>query len=317
MHDRNKWRRSLPQTAPGVARTRLLVAVWGACLILACAHSEETKGLPFIRTYPLDEIGSVPRGLRPGFDSFGRFAVMYDGIYTVLNDSTWVNRIDDASPNRIRMTTIRVFDGKYFYGGRGSWGTVELTPEGRFRANPLVPANAPAWTSVTAFNDVLGTRTGVYFSEFNGAVYWDFGRRQNFFFELPRVMALFRVGDRVFVSCQDQVLREILPEAGTVRVVSGVGFDGAVVERAAALDASSTLLALTDGRCVRFDGHTTTPWPPQARFGLNGRISALTPLADGGVALALQGKGLYLVSDDGSLHWALPISLGTWYQSIV
>src|SRR5207344_1520428 len=112
---------------------------------------------PFIRTYPLDEIGSAPRGLRPGFDSFGRFAVMYDAIYSVLNDSAWVNRIDAESVNRIRMTTIRVVDDKYYYGGRGSWGTVDLTPEGRFRAHPLVPDDAPTWTSVTAFNEILGT----------------------------------------------------------------------------------------------------------------------------------------------------------------
>jgi signal transduction histidine kinase len=307
MRDRKKWRSPIGQTTRGIVRPSLFLGLLYAGALLAGAQGEEIKGIPFIRTYPLDEIGSVPRGLRPGFDSFGRFAVMYDGIYAVLNDSTWVNRIDEASADRIRITTVRVVDGKYFYGGRGSWGAVELTPEGNFRAHPLVPPDAPAWTGVTAFNEVLGTRTGVYFYERNGVVYWDFARRRNFFFELPWVMALFRVGDRVFVSCQDKVLREILPEQGTIRVVSDTGLDGAVVEYAAPLDASHTLLALTDGRLVRFDGHTTAPWPPQAQFGFTGQISALMPLVDGGVALALSARGLFLLSADGSLRWALSL----------
>ena len=307
MHDRKQCRRSIAQLALEFFRTPVLVGLFCASATLGLTRSEETKGLPFIRTYPLDEIGGVPRGLRTGFDSFGRFAVMYDGIYSVLNDSTWVNRIDAESANRIRMTTIRVVDGKYYYGGRGSWGTVELTPEGRFRAHPLVPADAPTWTSVTPFNEVLGTRTGIYFHEFNGAVYWDFARQRNFFFELPRVMALFRVGDRVFVSCQDKLLREIQPETGSIRVVSVTGLEGAVVERAAPLDSTSTLLVLLDGRLVRFDGHTASPWTPQAQFGLTGQITALTPLVDGGVALALSGKGLFLLSADGALQWAISL----------
>ena len=145
MRDRKKWHSSVWPTTLGLVRPALLRYLLCAGAILAGARGEELKGIPFIRTYPFDEIGNVPRGLRPGFDSFGRFAVMYDGIYAVLNDSTWVNRHDDASANRILMTTIRVVDGKYFYGGRGSWGAVELTPKGSFRARPLVPSDAPAW----------------------------------------------------------------------------------------------------------------------------------------------------------------------------
>ena len=70
-------------------------------------RAEQPRGLPYIRSYPLDEIGNVPRGLRLGFDRFGRIAVMYDGIYSVLNDSAWVERIDPASASKVRMTTIR------------------------------------------------------------------------------------------------------------------------------------------------------------------------------------------------------------------
>src|SRR5690242_3060415 len=145
------------------------------------------RGLPFIRTYPLDEIGQVPRNLRLGFDTFGRVAVMYDGIYAVLNETTWVDRVEPDAENRFRMTTVKSAGETTYYGGRGSWGTVEITVEGRLRSRPLVPVDAPAWTRVTAFNQILATPAGAYFYDLNGVVYWDPARQRNFFFELPRV----------------------------------------------------------------------------------------------------------------------------------
>jgi signal transduction histidine kinase len=277
-----------------------------AGLLVTPAWTADVRGLPFIRTYSLDEIGSIPRGLRLGFDSFGRFAVMYDGIYSVLNDSVWVDRIDATAENRAAMTVVRVVDGTYYFAGRGTWGIVEQTPQGRLRPRSLVPPDAPAWTKVTAFNEVAGTRTGVYFYELNGVVYWDFARQRSYFFELPRVAACFRVGDQVFVSCQDGSLREILPETGSIRLVNAAGMEGVVVHRAATLGESGTLLSLQDGRLVTFDGRAATPWAPQAQFGLNGGVSALTNLAEGGVAIGINSKGLFLIGADGALKWRLP-----------
>ncbi|MEO6993871.1 MAG: ATP-binding protein, partial [Lacunisphaera sp.] len=172
-------------------------------------------------------------------------------------------------------------------------------------AHSLVPPNAPAWTDVTSFNDFLGTRTGVYFYERKGVVYWDFALQRNFFFELPRVATVFVLGDRVFASCQDQTLHEIHPGSRTVDRLDIAGLEGAVIERTVSLDASHALLALQDGRLISFDGRIAVPWPAQALYGLHGRITALSALIDGGVALAIEDKGLILVSADGSLRWTL------------
>ncbi len=271
------------------------------------ARADDLRGLPFIRTYPLDEIGHVPRGLRLGFDAFGRIAVMYDGIYAVLNDTTWVDRIDQAPSSRLQMTTIKFADGQYFYGGRGSWGKVAVTADGSFQAAPLVPENAPDWTSVTPFNKLLGTSQGMYFYELDGVVFWDFARRKNRFFAMPRLSALFTVGDRVFVSCEDRLIRELLPDSGEVRVIEGVGLDRQVVNWAAPLGPTHTLLALDDGRLVSFDGHATTPWSPQSNYRIQGKITAMEPLVEGGVAIAVAGTGVYLFSIDGSLLWSLSV----------
>jgi signal transduction histidine kinase len=282
-----------------------LVAWTAAVAATIPAGPEPLRGLPFIRTYPLDEIGAVPRGLRLGFDAFGRVAVMYDGIYSVLNDSAWVDRIDKSADSKVRMTRIRVVNGTYYYDGRGSWGVAEPTADGSFRAAPLVPADAPAWTRVTPFNKVLGTGRGVYFYELNGVVYWDFARRKNVFFEMPRLMSAFPVGDRVFVSCQDRQIRELQTDAGISTIVSVPGLDGEVVEFAVALDDTHALLALVDGRLFTFDGTTATPWLPQPGGRLGGKITAMERLVDGGVAIAVDDKGILLFAADGTPRWSL------------
>ncbi|MDQ5979294.1 MAG: hypothetical protein QG602_2268, partial [Verrucomicrobiota bacterium] len=92
----------------------LALTLLGSCLGAAAAtRGEDARGLPFIRAYSLDEIGRVPRAARLGFDSFGRFAVMYDGIYTVLNDTAWVDRMEAAPDSRNTMTIVRVVNGVY------------------------------------------------------------------------------------------------------------------------------------------------------------------------------------------------------------
>ncbi|MGC4074900.1 MAG: sensor histidine kinase [Nibricoccus sp.] len=271
----------------------------------ASDESKEPRGLPFIRTYPLDEIGNVPRGLRLGLDAFGRIAVMYDGVYSVLNDSSWVSQIDSNSNSRDLMTTIRFADGKYYYGGRGSWGTIEITPDGKFRNSSLVPTDAPAWTRVTPFNKLFPTKDGMFFYELNGVVYRDFLDAKNRFFALPRVSAAFPVGNRVFVSCQDTSLRELLVSSESSKMVTGSGLDGMVVEYAAVLDETRTLLALKDGTLMTFDGETATPWVPQSTYQVAGKITAMERLHEGGIALAVAGKGVYIFSPKGTLMWSL------------
>jgi signal transduction histidine kinase len=302
------WRQILPIRCSCRRRRRILdrlaFVVLGVALNLSAAAADP-RGLPFIRTYPLDEIGNVPRNLRLGFDSFGRIAVMYDGIYLALNDTTWVNRMDRASATRTRMTTIKYSGGTYYYGGRGSWGRVDTTPEGRFRAHPFVPPDAPAWASVAALSQILFAGNSVYFYDYNGVIVWNFARKKNSFFPMPLVSTVFHLGERVFVSCQDGQLREILQEPQETRILTDPSFGRTVVTAAAALDSTSLLLALGDGRLVRFDGHSMTPWAPQTRYGIGQRILALESLVEGGVAISVSGEGIYLVAPDGELRWSL------------
>src|SRR5688500_11741868 len=104
-----------------------LLLLWAASAAQAnttpANTSERARGLPFSRTYSLDGIGYVPRGSRLNFDSFGRSAVIHDGVYAVLNDTAWINIAHAAESTRTPMSdVVHAGYGRSYYGGRASWG---------------------------------------------------------------------------------------------------------------------------------------------------------------------------------------------------
>jgi len=276
----------------------------------ALAASAGITGLPFTRSYPLDEIGSVPRGARLGFDSFGRLSLANEGVYAVLNDTVWLNlaRADDDQEEKM-ANIVPGPDGKSYYGGRGSWGLAQAASDGRLTPVSLRPPQPPAWTKTAYFEDIIPMSHGTFFGSWGGVIFWDAQKRESLFFEQRGSSRIFRVGDIVFLSAFDQpilridpVQRALVPVAGTESIVP------AAVELWTRLDDSSSLLALTDGRLMTFDGHTLAPWAAQARHDLRGRISALQELADGGLAVAITGKGVFLLSPAGELRASLTAS---------
>jgi hypothetical protein len=80
-----------------------------------------------------------------------------------------------------------------------------------------------------------------------------------------------------------------------------------VVTFSAKLDETHTLVAFMDGPPLVFDGVSVTPWRTQSTVDLTGQISALARLPDGNVALAVTGKGVFVLTPGGRLVWSLTI----------
>lgn len=303
--------RRLPGLCPRQGR-RLLALLLCSTLLSAGTHGAPpgVRGLPFSRVYSLEDIGYIPRGSRLGFDAFGRVAVIHDGVYSVLNDTVWLNIADTDEASRVAMTiVVQGRDGRAYYGARGSWGFAELRPDGKIHAVALTPPEPPAWTQSTTFEDVLVTRDGVYFASRSGVVFWDPSRRESTFFELP-LSKVFRVGERVFVSSFEEPLRWLDVAQRTVHelpspILNGLGDN--VVERATELDEHHALVSLLDGRIIEFDGVNAIPWGGQDHAHLAGRIAELEHLADGKIAVAITGKGVFVLSAEGELISSLTI----------
>ena len=261
------------------------------------------RGLPFTRSYPLEEVGNVPRGARLSFDRFGRLAVVYDGIYAVLNDTTWLDLADKA-PGAGMPLVVQGGDRAYF-ASFGSWGNVEVTTDGKLRPRPIVPVNPPGWALTMGFNDIVVTGRGVFFGGWNGVVYWDPTAQRSQFFEIFGFAKLFSVGDKVYVSSFNGQMQRIDVADAALRPIEGTNFGEDAIAYATSLDETHALVSTRDGRIFMFDGNRLTPWSGQIRNSLTGRVTGLQHLLDGGVAVAVSGKGLYLVSDDGELISAL------------
>lgn len=305
----------MPPSTSRIAPARFRVAslspgAWLGLAVLALvtpgalAANAGIRGLPFTRTYSLEDVGYVPRGSHLNFDSFGRIAVIHDGVYAVLNDTTWLNVADADGSARTPMTdVVHAGYGRSYYGGRASWGLAEFGPDGNLHARSLVPPNPPAWTRTTTFEEVIVTADGVYFFSRSGVVFWDFAQKDNQLYELPRVAKIFAVGNQVFVSAPDQPLRTIDVKAREIRATPGTMLDRTPVDRAVPLDEAHALISFFDGRLFVFDGQNATPWPSAGENdgSMKGRIAALRNLADGNVAIAINGKGLFVLSPEGAV----------------
>jgi len=291
-------------------------AVLGALLLVSCVvpplqadlqKPPNVRGLPFTRSYPLEEVGEIPRGARLGFDSFGRLAVIYAGFYAVLNDTVWLDLAVKDEPRRVDMAqVVQAPDGRAYYSGLGSWGVAQLAPDGRLHAEPMVPPDAPKWALTTSFSDAFATTHGVYFSGWNGVVYYDFASKKNQYFSLSGVTTLFAIGDQeVYVSAHGKPIHYIDRANNALRPIEGTSFGGVAVDHATALDDTHVLIAARNGDLFTFDGQRATPWPVQKRHRFTGRVLGLAHLLDGGVAVAINGKGLFIFTPEGELRTAL------------
>ena len=269
---------------------------------------DNIRGLPFSRIYSLEDVGYVPRDSRLNFDAFGRVAVIHEGIYAVLNDTAWANlaNLDDPAHYPI-SEVVYTGNGRSFYAGRASWGWAEFGADGKLHAKSLVPPNPPTWTQTTTFDNVIITAEGAYFASRGGVAFWDIAAQQCQLFEIPQMASAFAVGDKVYVSSFDQALRYIDVKERSVRSMPGTALDQHVVTFSAKLDETHTLVSFMEGPPLVFDGVSVTPWHTPSTVDLTGRISALARLADGNIALAVTGQGVFVFTPGGSLVLSLTI----------
>ncbi len=291
-------------------------AGWIPALVLALTGAAArggppaVRGLPFTRSYSLEDIGFVPRGALLDFDRYGRLVAIHDAVYAVLNDTVWLNiAVAGNSADFVPMSNVvQAPDGRCYYGARNSWGYAEIRPDGRLHAVPLVPPSPPDWIRTALFKDIVLTRQGVYFASWNGAVYWDFAKQRSQLFAVPSLSRAFRVGDRVYASVFGRPLQVFDPERGVLQPVPAAAPDQAVVEFAAPLDETHSLVSFLDGRLEVFDGNRMVPWQARIPGGFKGRISVLRCLVDGQVVIGVTGQGLFLLSPGGELLEALTTS---------
>ncbi|HWA24469.1 MAG TPA: sensor histidine kinase [Lacunisphaera sp.] len=271
-----------------------------AGLVLSGVASDNIQGLPFTRFYSYEEIGNVSRGAQLGFDALGRVTVMRSGSYSVLNDTTWV----DIAEKVDGPTMQRVFtgpDGQAYYGSFGSFGLVDTNARGLLRPRSLLPADYPKWVKSANFYEAIVTNTGVYFASFGGVVHWTRATGKLAYFEIAEVSRIFSAGGDVFAATHTGgILRLDLAHHSLHRVGDPTPVQQ-FVDQVTPLREGVALIATVDGRFVLFDGQRFTPWSGPLAEHPTGRVTALHRLPEGSVAVAINGRGLYIVAADGRI----------------
>jgi signal transduction histidine kinase len=276
--------------------------------LLQALHGENAAlfdGLPFTRSYALAEIGDIPRGARLSFDALGRVAVTNDSTVVVLNDATWMDVAEKNPSGEPVLQYIREISGTTYYCGQGAWGIVEYTAEGKMRPHSVVPAACPKWVSITNFSEIIPGGKGVYFSGWNGVVYWDRSTNEHLFFALPQVSHLFKVRDKVFVSSLTDGIQFIDLPSRTLRPFTLQGLAGLVVEKETELSDGRILVATAGRELLIFDGQGMVPWANQLGERAKSRVSDLIHLTDGGIAMAIEGQGVFILSEQGNILTSL------------
>lgn len=281
------------------------LSVAGADLPPSPETGGDIRGLPITRSYPFEEIGNVSRGPRLNFDVFGRLAVIQDGAYVVLNDANWIDLASRAPGEIIMLNVVKGANERWYYGALGSWGIAEYTPEGRLRPHSLVPAAAPKWVATTNFSEILSTSRGFYAGGWGGVAYVDFASGDQRYVPVQELSRIFAIGDRVFAASHSQGIEFIDLDAGIARRIPGTDVGAGGVDEAATLDDGRVLLSTLDGRFSLFDGKSLTDWTPPLGNGPNNRALAIRRLVDGGVAVAVNGRGLFLLNLQGEIRFAL------------
>lgn len=277
--------------------------VLGALLPQASAG---VQGLPFTRYYTWEEVGVAPKDARLCFDRYGRLSLIDSGVYVVFNESRWENHLDRSKVTAALLTAIAsVKPGEEYFGGRGCLGRIEITPRGNFSPRSLLPEQTPAWVSPAFFDTLLFTQEGVYFGSQEGFAHLEYGNGKLHLVERPGSSLLFKVGEQVFLATRDSPILRVDPKSHTLSPIKGEDPAMLSIEHAAALNEKLTLLTCTDGRILQCDGREVRDWPHPDLPELSGPVSSIQSLPEGGLALAILGKGIFLLERDGGLRLAL------------
>lgn len=290
-------------------RDRLRAGVLAALLATGAAGTAEPApggelGLPFTRFYSFEEIGNASRGMRLGFDSLGRVAVARAGSCIVLNDATWLDIVEREGNGIVMQRLAFGPKGEAYYSAFGAWGLVRMQG-GRLMPESLVRSDAPKWTLNSNFGEILVAPQGVIFTSINGLIHWDRSSGRQTYLEVPALMRTFLIGDRLLAVSYLHGIYDVDVARQSIHPIQSPAAEGVAIDQVAAWDEVCVITSNQAGRLQFFDGRNFSPFPGPLGMQNLGRVSAMTRMPEGNLAVAINGAGVYVVSDNGRLLSAL------------
>jgi signal transduction histidine kinase/CheY-like chemotaxis protein len=262
-------------------------------------------GLPVMRSYSFAEIGDVSPGVHLSTDELGRIVLVQDGIYIVFDDNQWAELPIGKDSGAYLSYILRGRDGVNYFGGSGSWGTLEYTDTGGVVQRSLTPRDTPTWVSNGQFLHIQPTQGGTFFANGSGAVYRDKLTGEHRYFRIQDLATLFAIGETGYL-CSSRQGTYKMDLAGEKLIPISDGAKTIAFDAVLALDDGKILgHDITGGAFYIFDGTTFTPWPTEIDALLGPGVSQIVALPDHRFAVLVKGLGLYFLDQNGRLKLAL------------
>jgi len=262
-------------------------------------------GLPPMRHYSFEEIGNVSAGIRLTTDSLGRITVIREGSFIVFDDTIWSDVLNQEDPNRNIAAVGRAPDGTMYCGANGSWGYFDYDPNGRVRVHSLRPAQCPAWVANNTFQWIVFTPRGVAFGGANGVVFYNRQTGKQQFEAVPDVIAVFAMGDVVFVSSYRRGLCRLNTITGEFSQMEATPTRENIIEGMTKFDDRHVLTITYSRVAALFDGEKLERWPTEIDAILPSGLAAMTKLDGNWVAIAVKEHGLHILDERGRVVMAL------------
>jgi len=258
-----------------------------------------------MRSYSFAEIGDVSPGVHLSTDAFGRIVLVQDGTYIVFDDNQWAELPISKDSGAYLSYILRGRDGINYFGGSGSWGTLEYTDRGGVIQRSLKPSDTPTWVANGQFLHIQPTQSGTFFANGSGAVYRENITGKYRYFKMQDLATLFAIGDTGYLSSSKQgTFRMDLAGEKLIPIKDGgktIAFDAVLPLE----DGKILGHDITGGAFCIFDGSTFTPWPTEIDALLGPGVSQIVALPDHRFAVLVKGLGLYFLDQNGRLKLAL------------
>lgn len=241
----------------------------------------------------------MARGTPLTFDQYGRIGISGTDAFVVLNDNVWKNLLE-AGADPIPLNAVKTdSDGTLYYASLASWGRLEKTPSGCYRATPLLQEAPPSWVLSTHFDRVLLTSDSVYIAGFNGMIRWDRASRKTTFFEVPNLSSIYVYEGNVFISTHSHERLRLDLQTNTLERDTNDASETFAVRHFVDTGPHTALIATMGRHLLRLAGDTVEPVTGRLGGELPGPVLAMQRLPEGEIAVSVAAMGVFLVDSSG------------------
>ncbi len=284
------------------------LAGWMVATGVLCSQLSfsETVGIPPVRLFSIEDVGNISPGFRLGFDPLGRVSVTYYNEYLVLNDNEWIRLSEDGDEMEHALSHVAYSnDGTPYFSSHGHWGVLNKNEQGYLFPVSISPSERPEWTFANEFDKITFHDTGVIFYNWNGLVYLDTETGEQKFLKIRGLEQVLSFRGDIYVTIVSVGIRRIDLGKMKLEFVEVEPYSPVALKKGVKVARNSILFSHPGRGFLVYNGKSLKEWKTQLDSLGSQNIADFCYLSEGNLAVALDGEGIFVLSQDGNILTAL------------